>query len=384
MASIPSSYRVPEGDYSGQFLDSLLGKGWDAFGSGQLGGEAGSELMLQIFSAFNMVALCGVSALFLWVVMLSVVGSAHEGTPLGKRFSSLWMPLRFTLSIGGLAPIFKGLSLFQVGILACIGWSINLANFVWEIGTDYFVKHGAQITVSAPMTPPAGFQEVAGGILRSLALQEFYVERRNLVIENRPGSWGYSSKDGGDDAPGNMVFTFAGGTGRVVIECSSAREPMCLARRDAANTAIRSLQAVAASLANPDTPASAIDQQALYRVSGQIQQTLINGVMAKSAAEGSQLGNKLQAFQDAAGNFGWFGAGASYWSISWINQQVKSDMYANFDHYFTGSRSDNDIEAEMYGLSDYHAIDDRVAKYIDSAYSVRRGIPDALGPVITS
>jgi conjugal transfer/type IV secretion protein DotA/TraY len=49
------------------------------------------------------------------------------------------MPPRFVGAMGALAPIFKGLSLFQVAILACIGFSINLGNFVWSLGTDYFV-----------------------------------------------------------------------------------------------------------------------------------------------------------------------------------------------------------------------------------------------------
>jgi hypothetical protein len=52
--------------------------------------------------------------------------------------------------MGALAPIFKGLSFFQVAILACIGFSINLGNFVWSLGTDYFVEHGGQVTVQAP------------------------------------------------------------------------------------------------------------------------------------------------------------------------------------------------------------------------------------------
>ena len=34
-----------------------------------------------------------------------------------------------------------------MAILACIGFSINLGNFVWELGTDYFVEHAGQITV---------------------------------------------------------------------------------------------------------------------------------------------------------------------------------------------------------------------------------------------
>jgi conjugal transfer/type IV secretion protein DotA/TraY len=47
--------------------------------------------MLQLFSAFNLVALAVISALFIWVLAVAVAGTAHEGTPFGKRYSSLWM-----------------------------------------------------------------------------------------------------------------------------------------------------------------------------------------------------------------------------------------------------------------------------------------------------
>ena len=120
-------------DASKQILDTFLGQGWDTWGAG-LGGSQASELMLQIFSAFNLVALAVISALFLWVMALAVAGTAHEGVPFGKRFSSLWMPLRFVGAMGALAPIFKGLSLFQVAILACIGFSMlfNIHDLDWD------------------------------------------------------------------------------------------------------------------------------------------------------------------------------------------------------------------------------------------------------------
>ena len=100
-------------DASKQFLDTLLGQGWDTWGTG-LGGSEAAEPMLQMFSAFNLIALAVISAMFIWVLAIAVAGTAHEGTPFGKKYSSLWMPLRFVGAMGALAPIFKGLSFFQV------------------------------------------------------------------------------------------------------------------------------------------------------------------------------------------------------------------------------------------------------------------------------
>ena len=59
---IPATSEVLlKSDASKQFLDTLLGQGWDAWGQG-LGGSQGAELMLEMFSAFNIVALASISA----------------------------------------------------------------------------------------------------------------------------------------------------------------------------------------------------------------------------------------------------------------------------------------------------------------------------------
>ena len=179
MASdIPATSEVIlQTDSSKQFLDTFIGQGWDKWGEG-LGGTNAAELMLQLFSAFNMVALACISALFIWVMAVAVAGTAHEGTPFGKRFSSLWMPLRFVGAMGALAPIFKGLSLFQIAILACIGFSVNLGNYVWELGADYFIEHGGQISVQAPDQNVTQYSAIANGSLESLTLQYYLNERR--------------------------------------------------------------------------------------------------------------------------------------------------------------------------------------------------------------
>lgn len=78
-SDIPATSEVLlETDGSKQILDAFLGKGWDAWGQG-LGGSQAAELMLQLFSVFNLVALAVISALFIWVSAIAVAGTAHEG-----------------------------------------------------------------------------------------------------------------------------------------------------------------------------------------------------------------------------------------------------------------------------------------------------------------
>ena len=211
--------------------------------------------MLQIFSAFNLVALAVISALFLWVMALAVAGTAHEGVPFGKRFSSLWMPLRFVGAMGALAPIFKGLSLFQVAILACIGFSINLGNFVWELGTDYFVEHAGQITVQAPDQNVTHYAAITNGALESLTLQYYLNERRGMNIPPG-GEWNYKSnwfRSGGE-----YQFLFNGNAGSIQVSCVDESDALCRGKVNAVGTAISALSSVAQQLADPETPSSSI------------------------------------------------------------------------------------------------------------------------------
>ena len=357
-------------DASKQFLDALLGQGWDQWGQG-LGGEESAELMLQIFSAFNLVALAIISALFLWVMALAVAGTAHEGVPFGKRYSSLWMPVRFVGAMGALAPIFKGLSLFQVALLACMGWSINLGNYVWDLGVNYFVERGGQMTVQAPDQNVTRYSELANGTLKSLTLQYYLAERRGMNIT--PGGPGFKYSGNLIQRGGEYKFIFNGDMGTITVDCISPDDALCIGKANAVGTAITSLSAVAQQLADPDLPDSAIDRTALYKAANAINETILKGL--QSYAKQGQLKSKLRDFQDTANQYGWFIAGSSYWSISWINQETREAMYSGI-RYSPPEQTLSEWLGITHGLQDAEAVRLRVDNYIKTAYASRRGISD--------
>lgn len=371
MASdIPATSEVIlQTDSSKQFLDTFIGQGWDKWGDG-LGGTNAAELMLQLFSAFNMVALACISALFIWVMAVAVAGTAHEGTPFGKRFSSLWMPLRFVGAMGALAPIFKGLSLFQIAILACIGFSVNLGNYVWELGADYFIEHGGQISVQAPDQNVTQYSAIANGSLESLTLQYYLNERRGMSV-SPGGEWSYSGnwfRSGGE-----YTFNFNGNLGSITVDCVDEGDALCRGKVNAVGTAVSELSPLASQLANPDTPASDIEPQALANAANSINQTILSDL--QSYAQNGQLQGKLQEFEQNAKQYGWFIAGSSYWSIAWINQEVKDAMYSGIS-YNAPEYTKSELVGMTHGLQDFEAIQERVANYIKTGYGARRGITD--------
>ena len=364
-------------DASKQFLDSLLGQGWETWGQ-SLGGTQAAELMLQIFSAFNMVALAVISALFIWVMAIAVAGTAHEGTAFGRKYSSLWMPLRFVGAMGGLAPIFKGLSLFQVALLASIGWSINLGNYIWELGVDYFVEHGGQITVQAPDQNVTQYSSIANGALESLTLQYYLQNRRGLDV-TPGGSWQYSDNFFGKG--GEYKFIFNGNAGSISIECVDSADALCTGKHNAVEPAISSLMTVASQLADPETPAEEIDPLALYNAANTINNNILSGLQSYSKT--GQLHTKLKNFQEIANQYGWFIAGSSYWSIAWINQEVRDAMYAGII-YAAPEWTSTEWAGWTHGLQDADAVKLRLQNYIRTAYANRRGISDATAaPAVT-
>ena len=371
MASdIPATSEVIlQTDSSKQFLDTFIGQGWDKWGDG-LGGTNAAELMLQLFSAFNMVALACISALFIWVMAVAVAGTAHEGTPFGKRFSSLWMPLRFVGAMGALAPIFKGLSLFQIAILACIGFSVNLGNYVWELGADYFIDHGGQISVQAPDQNVTQYSAIANGSLESLTLQYYLNERRGMSV-SPGGEWSYSGnwfRSGGE-----YTFNFNGNLGSIIVDCVDEGDALCRGKVNAVGTAVSELSPLASQLANPDTPASDIEPQALANAANSINQTILSDL--QSYAQNGQLQSKLQEFEQNAKQYGWFISGSSYWSIAWINQEVRDAMYSGIS-YNAPEYTKSELVGMTHGLQDFEAIQERVANYIKTGYGARRGITD--------
>ena len=357
-------------DASKQFLDALLGQGWETFGQ-SLGGSQAAELMLQIFAAFNLVALALLSAFFIWIMAIAVAGTAHEGVPFGKKFSSLWMPLRCVMAMGALAPIFKGLSIFQIALLACIGWSINLGNYVWELGVDYFVEHGGQITVQAPDQNVTKYSSIANGVLTSLTRQYYLRDRRGLNVQPGGGPWQYSENL--ITRGGESTFFFNGNAGKITIDCINPSDALCAGKRSAVDPAIASLHDVAAKLADPNVPASDIDPTALYNAANIINANILSGL--QSYAKQGQLQAKLKDFQDLAGQYGWFIAGSSYWSISWINQETRAAMYSGIT-YSGPEWTDSEWDGMTYGLHDAGAVEQRLENYIATAYANRRGITD--------
>ena len=207
---------------------------------------------------------------------------------------------------GGIGSHFQGIVALSGGDSACIGFSINLGNYVWELGTDYFVEHGGQLSPQAPDQNVTHYAAITNGALESLTLQYYLNERRGMNI-TPGGEWKYSGnwfRSGGE-----YRFIFNGNAGSITVSCVDESDALCRGKVNAVGTAISALSPLAQQLADPDTPASSIEPRALYDAANQVNTTILSGL--QSYAQQGQLQGKLNEFRENAAQYGWFIAGSS-------------------------------------------------------------------------
>ncbi len=86
-----------------------------------------------------------------------VVETAHHGTPMGKRASQIWAPIRLVVAIGLLVPVNGGLSSGQFIVVKMAAMGSGLASHTWDVFLNQFAKQNANF---AP--PPAPDVQQAG------------------------------------------------------------------------------------------------------------------------------------------------------------------------------------------------------------------------------
>jgi conjugal transfer/type IV secretion protein DotA/TraY len=365
-ASSPSNPLNPSNsDLSVQLIDKILGAGWQSFG-GNPSGFIQTILGVYDSALFAVVALIGIYSL-----MMGITEAAHDGVPLGKRYSK-WMPFRIIAAGAFLAPVSNGISIVQAIFLWVAGMGIGLADQVWNTGIQYLVKSGPAVVYSMDTGT-----EVAKDALQSLVCQAwvndnyYYIAQGKQVDMNGnplappPSNWitekptsgtftitnpsqtGYGSYFGA--APGGSVTTnvtegisFDGsfGTGIPPGACGaftygydSSTPGSSLMSSGQAN-ALKQMLSTLAPLANAivgtpsasGTPASGAptmpNPAPLFQAVNNYQ-TAVAKAAASVASQGSNSA-ELKQWQTTAQQAGWLAAGSFYYSFSHQNQRLSA------------------------------------------------------------
>lgn len=103
----------------------------DLFGGLMDGG--GSDPLREAIKIFNSSILIVGGILVAYTIVMGTVGTAHEGEMMGKKFSSVWVPIRTALGTALVLPTINGAyCLMQAIVMWLVLQGVGLADAVWS------------------------------------------------------------------------------------------------------------------------------------------------------------------------------------------------------------------------------------------------------------
>lgn len=129
-----SFFSVPHSDESMALLGMLFG------GMGEVLPGAPS-VMGAMFAKFNASILVLTTLVFLYTMLMGLVSTAQDGEFLGKKYSSVWTPIRVVTGIGLLVPLKSGYCVLQIVLMWCVIQGIGAADTVWNAAVDFIELH---------------------------------------------------------------------------------------------------------------------------------------------------------------------------------------------------------------------------------------------------
>jgi conjugal transfer/type IV secretion protein DotA/TraY len=157
-----NQFTPPTGDTSVDFLREVFGS---IIGLVSSGGKAQSlqtsDVLGSMMSIFNSAVLFLGMIFVGYTTIKGTVDSAHDGEVLGKKMSSIWVPLRTVGGTALLLPLGSGYSLIQIGILWLTLHGVGVADAIWNAGIEQINRDNM---ISRPMIPDS--RPLAANILK--------------------------------------------------------------------------------------------------------------------------------------------------------------------------------------------------------------------------
>lgn len=132
---IAGIFDPPITDKSVEYLGIMFG---GAIGGLHLGTSLQTSSILgNLFEKINGIVIALATVILLYTSILSVINTAQDGEIMGKKWSSIWIPLRSSMGLLLLAPIpGSGYSLIQVTVMWIVLNGIGAADSIWNLVAD--------------------------------------------------------------------------------------------------------------------------------------------------------------------------------------------------------------------------------------------------------
>ena len=168
--SVALAFLIPEVAQASNMFDPAAGSKAvpvvDALFGKIMGG--GVDAFSSSIAMFNGGVLIIAGLLAAYTILAGTLGTAHDGEILGKKFSSVWIPIRYSVFTALMLPIIGGgYCAMQAIVYWLILQGIGLADKVWSayVGTQNITQ-----TVSASITRPST-KQLTYKVLESLTCQ---------------------------------------------------------------------------------------------------------------------------------------------------------------------------------------------------------------------
>ena len=187
------SFAPPTSDVSVVFLSNIFG-----VVDGVLSGT-GSQILGTIFGVFNAAVLALGGIVIMYTLMVSTVNTAHEGQMLGKKWSSMWVPVRSTLGLSLLIPKASGYCLMQTFFMWVVLQGVGAADKVWEAALGYLNRGGVivQQQINPITSLMGGGWSIANGAAKILYGQTCMAGLQSVLTSQRAGYLQQKSKSAG-------------------------------------------------------------------------------------------------------------------------------------------------------------------------------------------
>lgn len=346
-----------DSDLSMQLVEGIFGPVWSTMLSGggiTIGAEGSGRLLGQISLVLNASALALTGFLIVMTVFTSVLSTGNEGVTLGKKYSTLWVPVRICMALLFLIPVAGGYSLGQAGVMLVGKAGAGVANTVFEYAYDY-VSIDAGIVVEPQIN---GVAKLASNMLKSqVCMSTMNATRSGIVQMDTTGTAGdggalsvrFNSGDYsfGHDICGayivrkapqersyvgrgaGMAGSFIGGN-QDINEAAATMED---AQWSALVALSDALVPVSQSLANGEAPNAATYRQAVKQYRTDLTtaaQAMVQSAREKSSStvgDNGQVtgrGTILEEGSKQIKELGWAASGAFYWTMTALYSEVNN------------------------------------------------------------
>jgi defect in organelle trafficking protein DotA len=149
-------------------------------------------LMGALFAKFNeAVLIIIVLTTLAYTLFRSVIETAHHGEFLGKKFDSLWVPIRVVMGVGLIVPTVTGYSIIQIVVMWVVMQGVGAADVTWKTALVYLQNHNHNIIPKSDSnwknntyTPKVGQSLLSGMLCMEKNIQQNYPNYNTAPMAN--------------------------------------------------------------------------------------------------------------------------------------------------------------------------------------------------------